>query len=127
MTDILSKLVQMLYADEKLMKILKPDKEKGHMRIYKRRAPFEEEIPRVVLYEISADPVAWYDNRPTQLDSEVQISIFSDKQAMLAPILDRVIVKCAENDWRIFIKPDIYEDDTGLYHKPVRITKNIKI
>lgn len=118
MRDILLEVRTLLYDSPELLSIL------GGKRVYKVTVPTSRgsQYPRVVLSEITGDDTDYMDNEPTSIEYIVQVSIFDKKETLaIYQVIDPIL---KENGWRRLPgSPEIYEEDTQLYHRPLRYRK----
>lgn len=117
-------------AQKELLKALRGDSEiveitKGgfHNLVAKKTAKF----PRIVYSRIINSDEAFADNELVKASVNFQISIFTDESTVYlqTELMKLVSSLMASLEYAKYDEsPDLFEEDTGLYHKAMRFTKN---
>lgn len=83
-------------------------------------------FPRIVYSEIDNTPTGHADNNESKATVNFQVSIFTDSQTVMH---EKAMVKAVDRimkslEYRKYDSQSLYEEDTKLYHKPLRYEKN---
>lgn len=114
-----SELLSALRSNEELSKLVTGG---YHNLVANKDAPF----PRVVYTEINNTPTGYADGDEVKATVNFQLSIFADKYTV-ADIgqINRLLDKLMKDlEYKKYDSVTLYEDDTELYHKALRYTKN---
>ncbi|KRG15614.1 hypothetical protein ACA30_05865 [Virgibacillus soli] len=117
--DAQAELLSALKANEKLTSLVAGG---FHNLVAKQKADF----PRVVYTEIRNSDEGFADNEVKKSIVNFQISIFCDeatihKQTQITKIVAKIM---HELQYKKYDSHDLYEEDTKLYHRGLRFTKN---
>lgn len=117
--DAQSELFQALRTDEELASIAIGG---FHNLVAEQDSPF----PRVVYSEINNVPSGHADNEESRATVNFQVSIFTDSQTVMhekamTKAVDRIMKSL---EYGKYDSQSLYEEDTKLYHKPLRYEKN---
>lgn len=86
----------------------------------------DAEFPRVVYSEIDNTPTGHADNNESKATVDFQVSIFNNSQTIIhekemVKAIDRIMKSL---EYKKYDSQSLYEEDTQLYHKPLRYEKN---
>lgn len=117
--DAQSELFTALQNDTELATLTKGG---FHNLVADSDAPF----PRIVYSEIDNTPTGHADNDESKATVNFQVSIFTDSQTvihetLITKAIDRIMKSL---EYRKYDSQSLYEEDTQLYHKPLRYEKN---
>src|SRR5699024_1296852 len=117
--DAQSELLSALRNNKELSKLVTGG---YHNLVANKAAPF----PRVVYTEINNTPTSYADGEEVKATVNFQLSIFADKYTVddisqINRLLDKMM---KELEYKKYDSVTLYEDDTELYHKALRFTKN---
>ncbi|MCM3396785.1 DUF3168 domain-containing protein [Oceanobacillus profundus] len=117
--DAQSELFQALRTDEELASLAIGG---FHNLVAEQDSPF----PRVVYSEINNVPSGHADNEESRATVNFQVSIFTDSQTVMhekamTKAIDRIMKSL---EYGKYDSENLFETDTGLYHKPLRYEKN---
>ena len=117
--DAQSELFQALRTDEELASLAIGG---FHNLLAEQDSPF----PRVVYSEINNVPTGHADNEESRATVNFQVSIFTDSQTVMhekamTKAIDRIMKSL---EYGKYDSENLFETDTGLYHKPLRYEKN---
>ena len=116
-------------AQSELFRALRSDTELAglavggfHNLVAEQDSPF----PRVVYSEINNVPSGHADNEESRATVNFQVSIFTDSQTVMhekamTKAVDRIMKSL---EYGKYDSQSLYEEDTKLYHKPLRYEKN---
>ena len=76
------------------------------------------QYPRIVLFEISIVDTDYMDDEPTAYEATLQVSIYSKEPTLAIFIEVDKAMKAA--GWTRTYGNEVYEEDTGIYHRPCR-------
>lgn len=84
-------------------------------------------FPRIVYTEIQNTDEKYSDNKLDMAVVNFQISIFCDQKTIMhqTAITKQVAKTMKQLNYRKYDQENLYEEDTGLYHRPMRFTKNV--
>ncbi|MBM7598471.1 hypothetical protein JOC34_000828 [Virgibacillus halotolerans] len=117
-------------AQVELLQALKNNKELTrlvvggfHNMVAKHTASF----PRIVYTEIRNADEKFKDNELSMAIVNFQISIFCDEKTIVdqTTITKEVAMTMKQLDYHKYDQENLYEEDTKLYHRGMRFTKNI--
>lgn len=127
MKDAMALLYQCLKSDGKLMEMLGGKSEKNR-RVYNNpRVPDAKEFPRVTMQEILNDDDEFSDDAPEVSRVVAKVDVWSTRNECY-PIAVQIkkTVKRAFRRCVVTLEGDLYEDDTKVYHKPIKIIMKIE-
>lgn len=107
-------VVSALESNQALISLL------GGPWIYFMVAPDAEEFPRITYYELNNTDEDYADDDPFSSRVSFQISIWTKDPAQISPIALEVDQTMAESGFYRTFTTDLYEDDTKVFHKPMR-------
>ncbi|KNE19670.1 hypothetical protein [Virgibacillus pantothenticus] len=84
-------------------------------------------FPRIVYQELRNDDDDFADNKPNSANVGFQVSIYCDsltisKQSSIAKEVDEIMKSIG---YVRYDSQDLYEEDTSIYHKPMRYSKKV--
>lgn len=127
MQDAVNLVYQALKSNQTLMDLLGGEqtvKKQKWKRIYdKPKAPYTEELPRITMFEVISTDDVFADDEPEYSDVNVRIDIWLDSTKNLHDIVKQVkkTLNSITETYRIVIESTMYEDNTGIYHKPIDV------
>ncbi|SDY69487.1 DUF3168 domain-containing protein [Thermoactinomyces sp. DSM 45892] len=114
MLNLREEVVSALEKDVKIIYAL------GGKRIYHLKAPKSDEYPRITFFELMNIPSYFADDQTTVSEVSFQISIWSRSSNDLSDIGSRVAEVMESLGFIRTFSMDIYEDDTKIFHRPMR-------
>lgn len=105
-------VLQALESNQALLSLL------GGKRIYQLVAPDAEEFPRVTFFELDNRDYSFADD--TALSSEIKFQISVWSKGSTSAIAMEVDKTMKELGFQRYFATDLYEDDTKVFHKPMR-------
>ncbi|MED0676985.1 DUF3168 domain-containing protein [Aneurinibacillus thermoaerophilus] len=119
MINLKPKILQALESNQALVSLL------GGKRIYQLVAPKPDEFPRVVFYEIDNKDGKFADDEAISSDIKIQVSVFSKgSTSAIAQEVDRTMKSLG---FSRYASTDLYEEDTKVFHKPMRYKTSVMI
>lgn len=96
----------------------------GGQRVYQLAAPDATEFPRITFFEVDNRDAAFADDQAIMADVIVQIDIWSKgSTSALAGEVDKTM---KAQGWSRTSAPDLYEEDTKVYHKAARYRRQFE-
>lgn len=118
--DAQRELLHALNGNAELVELVKGG---FHNLVAKKTASF----PRIVYSRLDNSDDAFADNELVKASVYFQVSIFTDSStvSLQTELMKKISILMAKLNYRKYDEsPDLYEEDTGLYHKALRFTKN---
>lgn len=112
MIDLKPVIYQALTQDEELVTLL------GGPHIYQLTAPDATVYPRVTFFELDNVDSDYADDAPMAASVSVQVDVWS--KGSFADIVQRVNAVMESLGFVRYYATDLYEADTGVYHKALR-------
>lgn len=125
--DAVSLVYQALSNNETLINLLggrKNVKNQKWQRVYdKPKAPYTEELPRITMFEVINTDDVFADDEPEYSDINVRIDLWLNNHNDLYVITKKIkkTLRTIDDVYRIVIGSTLYENDTGIYHKPIDV------
>ncbi len=94
-------------------------------RIYHLNAPRADDFPRITFFEINNIDSNYADDDVTASEIDVQISIWVTDPSLLTEISNQVNKAMRDHNFKRYFVTELYEKDTGVYHKPMRYSANL--
>jgi hypothetical protein len=116
-TDIKTEVRTALLNNAALVSLLGSDRY-GNTPVYVLKAADAEKYPRITLFEVTNYASAFADDMPLLADVIMQIDIWS--KGSTSAIAGEVDKTMKEQGWSRTSAADLYEEDTGVYHKALR-------
>lgn len=118
MINIKSDVNKALSGNQRLVLLL------GGDHVYQLQAPNADEFPRITFFEVFNVPAAHADNRETASRIEMQVSIWTvdENKSKETEIASEVLSSMLTIGFMRSSSTDLYERDTGIYHKAMRFT-----
>lgn len=114
MINLKQEIYQALSSDSTLLSLL------GGNRIYQIKAPDATEYPRVTFFELMNIASEFADDAEIQSNISFQVSVWTLNSSYLASIGNRIDQIMKGLDFRRNFSMDIYEDETKVFHRPMR-------
>ncbi|WP_416729200.1 tail completion protein gp17 [Fictibacillus sp. JL2B1089] len=94
-------------------------------RIYHLKAPRADDYPRITFFEINNVDSNYADDDVTASEVDIQISIWVMDPSLLTQISNQVNKTMRAHNFKRYFVTELYEKDTGVYHKPMRYSANL--
>lgn len=123
--DVMQMIYSALSNDKKLLQLL-GGKDEKYRRIYNNPvSPYEDEFPRITMFEVMRQDVEWADDRPQAVQVTARIDIWTKKNTLykitkqVRSILLSCFLRCEVSPGSDMIED--YEKETRIYHKPIDV------
>lgn len=112
MIDLKSQVYQVLANDQELITLL------GGKRVYQIAASDATVYPRVTFFELDNVDADYADDAPMSARVSIQVDVWS--KGNYSAIVQRVNELMESIGFVRYYSTDLYETDTGVYHKALR-------
>lgn len=116
-TDVKAEVRQALLNNAALVAFLGKDKS-GNVPIYALKAADAEKYPRITMFEVDNRDSAFADDLAVAADVVLQIDIWHKQST--SELAREVNKTMKAEGWARTSSADLFEDDTGVYHKALR-------
>ncbi|SDY84730.1 DUF3168 domain-containing protein [Thermoactinomyces sp. DSM 45892] len=117
MINLKPQIKQALERNQELVSLL------GGNRIYQLTAPNKTEFPRITYFELVNRDAGFADDQSISSHIMFQISIWSDEAKHLSLLGNQIDLSMKSLGFSRIFSTDFYEEDTQIFHRPMRYRK----